>query len=264
MSETYAKLFSSILRSSIWAEPMETRLVWITMLALADRHGYVGASLPGIATAAGVTMEKAQTAIDTFLAPDPYSRSKEFDGRRIEVADRGWILLNYERFRDMRDEEARKEYERTRKRASRAAKRSVDVPDSQGTSRDTAGQDGTVPECPAMSAHSSAEASASEEGRKEEPAAPTPETEQQKAINLALVELGIYDISAPKRLRLVRKLDTAEVTADRIREMWAGLCDRYPKDHDRAAGMLARMLTGKAPLSGWQTLKFNSRKPRKR
>lgn len=157
MSETYAKLFSSILRSSIWTEPLETKIVWITMLAMSDRHGYVGASIPGIASSAGVPIDKAAEAIAKFLAPDEWSRSKDFDGRRIEEADRGWNILNYERFRDMRDEEARKEYERNRKREARQRK---NVPDSLGTTRDTQGQTGTVPQCPAVSAHAEASASA--------------------------------------------------------------------------------------------------------
>lgn len=169
MSETYAKLFSSILRSSIWTEPLETKIVWITMLAMSDRHGYVGASIPGIASAAGVPVDKAAEAIAKFLAPDEWSRSKDFDGRRIEEADRGWNILNYERFRDMRDEEARKEYERNRKREARQRK---NVPDSLGTNRDTQGQTGTVPQCPTVSAHAEASASASPSAEeKEKPAA---------------------------------------------------------------------------------------------
>lgn len=150
MSETYAKLFSSILRSSIWAEPLETKIVWITMLALSDRYGYVGASIPGIAQASGVPVQKAAEAIERFLAPDEWSRSKEFDGRRIEVADRGWTILNYERFRDMRDEEARREYERDRKRAQRARQAGID--------RDSPGQKAEKVDCPAMSAHAEASA----------------------------------------------------------------------------------------------------------
>lgn len=125
MSETFTKLFHSILASSIWREDDHTRLVWITMLAMADRNGYVGSSIPGIASMAHVPLEAAAAALEKFLSPDPWSRSTEFEGRRIEVADRGWNILNYDRFRDMRDEEARKEYERDRKRRSRAARSSV-------------------------------------------------------------------------------------------------------------------------------------------
>jgi hypothetical protein len=161
MSETFTKLFGSITDSTIWAEDHATRLVWITMLAMADRHGYVGASVPGLAHRARVTTEEADAALAKFLAPDPYSRSQEHEGRRIEVADRGWALLNYERFRDMRDEEARKEYERHRKREQRAATRASvtvtpgvtadDVPDSPGQSRN-------VPGCLPVSAQAEAEA----------------------------------------------------------------------------------------------------------
>ena len=128
MSETYSKLFSSITASTIWAEPNPTRIVWITMLAMADRHGYVGASIPGLANTARVSIAECEVAINSFLSPDIYSRSPDHEGRRIEVADRGWVLINYERFRDMRDEEARKEYERNRKRVQRkAAKLSREV-----------------------------------------------------------------------------------------------------------------------------------------
>lgn len=146
MSETYSKLFSSITDSTIWAEPNETRILWITMLAMADRHGYVGASIPGLAARARITIEQCEKGLQTFMSPDPYSRSSEHEGRRIEIADRGWILLNYERFRDMRDEEARKEYERIRKRKQRGKK----CPEMSQLSRD-------VPKSPAVSAQAYAD-----------------------------------------------------------------------------------------------------------
>lgn len=137
MTETYAKLFGSITDSTIWTEDNETRIVWITMLAMADRRGYVGASLPGLAARSRVPLEATKAALVKFLQPDPYSRSADYEGRRIKAVDRGWVLLNFERFRDMRDEEARKEYERHRKRDYRDQKRranecpnvSPDVPD---------------------------------------------------------------------------------------------------------------------------------------
>lgn len=99
------------------------------MLAMADRNGYVGASVPGLSGRARVALEATEAALNTLLAPDTYSRSQEFEGRRIEVADRGWVILNYDRFRDMRDEEARREYERNRKREARARGRVPDSPD---------------------------------------------------------------------------------------------------------------------------------------
>lgn len=35
------KLFGSIVASTIWREDDKTRLVWITLLALSDRDGFV-------------------------------------------------------------------------------------------------------------------------------------------------------------------------------------------------------------------------------
>lgn len=154
MPETYAKLFSSITTSTIWAEDNDTRILWITMLAMADKHGYVGGSIPGLATYARIPIEAVERGLAKFLAPDRYSRSREHDGRRIEATDRGWNILNYDRFRDMRDEEARREYERQRKAEQRAkAKAAALVPDGPAMSRD-------VPAGHALSAEASASASA--------------------------------------------------------------------------------------------------------
>ena len=41
MTNGYAKIFSTILASSIWTEDDRTRLVWITMLVMSDGNGIV-------------------------------------------------------------------------------------------------------------------------------------------------------------------------------------------------------------------------------
>jgi hypothetical protein len=112
MSLTFTKLFSSITESTVWCEPAHTRLVWITMLAMADRQGRVWASVPGLANRARVPIEDTEKALDTFLSPDKYSRTADHDGRRIEVIDGGWRLLNYAKYREVRDQEDRREYQR--------------------------------------------------------------------------------------------------------------------------------------------------------
>lgn len=110
MTEGYTKLLSSITESTIWSEDNETRIVWITMLAMADHVGYIGASVPGLAARARVSLEATEVALAKFLAPDKYSRNSEYEGRRIAVVDRGWKLLNYKRFCYERDDETRKAY----------------------------------------------------------------------------------------------------------------------------------------------------------
>lgn len=112
MSITFTKLFSSITESTVWCEPDRTRLVWITMLAMADRRGRIFASIPGLANRARVPVEDCRVAIDTFLSPDRYSRTPDNDGRRIEPIDGGWRLLNHEKYRNLKDEESVKESKR--------------------------------------------------------------------------------------------------------------------------------------------------------
>lgn len=123
MSRTFTKLFSSITESTIWCEPDRTRLVWICMLAMADQHGRVWASVPGLANRARVPLEDAQIALDAFLSPDPYSRTPDNEGRRIEAIDGGWRLLNHEKYRAIRDEESIKESKRRYINARRAEER---------------------------------------------------------------------------------------------------------------------------------------------
>lgn len=120
MTDTYTKLFSSITASTIWQEPDGTRLTWITMLAMARKDGCVYGSVPGLAHQAKVSIDAVRTALACFLAPDPDSRTKDFEGRRIEEIDGGWRLLNHEKFRKIRSAEERREYMREFMRKKRA------------------------------------------------------------------------------------------------------------------------------------------------
>ena len=105
----FTKLFPAILDSTIWRESLSTKVVWITMLAKASRNGIVSASIPGLADAARVTLEECEAALEKFKSPDPYSRTKDFEGRRIMDTDGGWILLNYLKYRKIQDEDAIRE-----------------------------------------------------------------------------------------------------------------------------------------------------------
>lgn len=113
MSEfSFTKLFSNITKSTVWCEPHTTLRVWITMLADCDRNGCVYAAVPGLANLARVTVEECEAALQTFLEPDSYSRTPDNEGRRIEAIPGGWKLLNYELYRERRDDAARREQNR--------------------------------------------------------------------------------------------------------------------------------------------------------
>lgn len=115
----YVKLFDSIIHSTIWQEEGHIKIVWITLLALADSKGEVQASVPGLAKAAGVSLPQCEEALEKFLSPDKYSRSQEAEGRRIEVIQGGWELINYKKYRDMKSLEQEKENAAERQRRFR-------------------------------------------------------------------------------------------------------------------------------------------------
>jgi len=56
--------------------------------------------MPGLANAARVTVEECEKAVAILEAPDKYSRTREFEGRRIAKVPDGWFVLNHEKFRD--------------------------------------------------------------------------------------------------------------------------------------------------------------------
>ena len=127
MSGGYTKLFASITDSTIWQASDATRIVWITMLSMADQHGYVGASVPGLANRARVNLQDCLTALETLSTPDEWSRTPDFEGRRITVVDGGWVLLNHAKYRAMRDADERREQARIAMAKLRAERKGVTV-----------------------------------------------------------------------------------------------------------------------------------------
>lgn len=129
----YTKLFSDIVMSTIWREPDHVRLVWVTMLALADRDSTVQASIPGLADAARVTIPQCVEALEKLKSPDEFSRTKDFEGRRIEEIDGGWQLLNGPKYRRKMSVEERREYKAIKQREYRARQRqAADGVDTRG------------------------------------------------------------------------------------------------------------------------------------
>lgn len=110
----YTKLFETILDSSIWAEDDTTRILWITMLAMRNRRHEVLSSLPGLAHRARVTIDAAIKGLEKFSGPDKFSSSKEYEGRRIQPIEGGWLILNGEKYRRRMSQEERREYQRVK------------------------------------------------------------------------------------------------------------------------------------------------------
>lgn len=133
----YSKLHSSLVNSSLWTEPDNVRILFITLLALCDREGYVYGSKPGLERLANIEAgEDAQfDPWEVLLSPDPHSsdrlRNPENEGRRIEEVSGGFRLLNFPYYRGLRNDDDRREQNRTAQARFKAkAKISQDKPRS--------------------------------------------------------------------------------------------------------------------------------------
>ena len=119
----YNKIFTKILDSSIWLEPDATRLVWLTLIAGMDEDGFCQfASVANLAHRARVSLKAATAAVATLEGPDVNSSDPDFDGRRIERAAGGWIVLNAAKYRELVTRVVQRERTRERVRKHRATK----------------------------------------------------------------------------------------------------------------------------------------------
>ena len=131
----YTKLADSILTSTIWMEDDQTRIVWLTLMAMKDKNGEVQASVPGLANVARVSVDACRLAIDKFLSPDLDSRTKDDEGRRLEVIDGGWFLINHEKYRDLASDDDRKRKSAIRQQRARDKAKRNNPRDSHAESR---------------------------------------------------------------------------------------------------------------------------------
>ena len=135
MAEGFTKLFNTIITSTIWQEDDKTRLLWITMLALADFEGNVFGSLPGIAYQTHISIKDCEKALKKLSEPDKYSRSKEYEGRRIQEIDGGWQILNYTKYRSLKVD--RKAYLRKKQQEHRKKERNKEKIEKNNTHTNT-------------------------------------------------------------------------------------------------------------------------------
>lgn len=114
----YSKLFASILDSSVWLEPLPTRVVWLTLLAAKDSDGFARfASVENLARRAIVDIDQAEAAIAVLESPDLKSSNPAHEGRRVERVPGGWMVLNAGFYDDLvrRDDERRMNRDRVRR-----------------------------------------------------------------------------------------------------------------------------------------------------
>jgi hypothetical protein len=105
-------------------EDIETRYIWFCLLALSDQDGFIDITIPAIARRINVDKTHVEAAISKFLLPDSSSRTKDQEGRRLEKVREsfGWQIVNYKHYRDLRNDEERREYMKKYMRERRKSK----------------------------------------------------------------------------------------------------------------------------------------------
>jgi hypothetical protein len=103
-TDPFSKLAQSILLSSVWQESAEVRCLWVALLCLCNGAGYVGASVPGLAHAANISLDECKRGLEKFCSPDEFSRDPSNEGRRLRRVVGGFVVVNYLRYRNRRTE----------------------------------------------------------------------------------------------------------------------------------------------------------------
>ena len=118
----FAKVYTQIFDSSI-AEDYQVRHVFEDLLKLCNVDGIVDMTIEAVARRTNVPFEIVSRAISELLKPDSQSRTKDHEGRRLLPIDPercwGWIVVNYDFYRGLQDEEARRKTWRESKRKQR-------------------------------------------------------------------------------------------------------------------------------------------------
>jgi len=109
----YGKIFESIYDGSLYGQ-WEAIVTMQQLIVLADADGVVDMTPPAIAGKTSIPLEILEKGLKILSKPDPYSRSQESDGVRIQLLDDhrpwGWFLVNHKKYAKLRTAEDRREY----------------------------------------------------------------------------------------------------------------------------------------------------------
>lgn len=124
----FGKIFESMYRGSLVGQGALTFAVWGYVIANQRPDREVGSQVELnpklLAAILGEEEGEVARTVQRLCEPDPESRSKEEDGRRlIRLGQYAYKVVNGTKYRWMANEEARREVDRTRKAAQRAKKK---------------------------------------------------------------------------------------------------------------------------------------------
>ena len=120
----FTPLDSNFVFSTIVSEGPDVVATWVLLLSTKDKFHESEMQPPAVAKLLGIPVERADAAFECLSSPDPRSRHREFDGRRIMRQPAGtWLIVTGDKYQERASKaaaEARK-VKYARNKAARAA-----------------------------------------------------------------------------------------------------------------------------------------------
>lgn len=122
----YGKIFESMYDGTLAAD-WKAMVTFQQMIVLANQDGIVDYTPASLSRRTGIPLDIIEHGIEKLEQPDPYSRTMDNEGRRIERLDEhrpwGWSIVNYEHYAALATRAEAREKARIRKRRQREKQR---------------------------------------------------------------------------------------------------------------------------------------------
>ena len=128
----FTKLDENLDGSSIFREADDVFKVWMLILSKARRDGVAPISAVFISSITGKSDDDVERCLVVLESPDPRSRSKNDEGRRISRIDGGFFVINHAKYRERALSQSP---DAIRKRKARGSSTSEMFADTSGHSR---------------------------------------------------------------------------------------------------------------------------------
>jgi hypothetical protein len=117
----YGKIFASLFEGSMYGAGCDVFAVWAYVIANADAKGFIEINPLKLANTLGADKQRVELALEYLCQPDPSSRNPDDEGRRL-VREGAFMyrVVSHHHYRDMRNMDAKREYDRSYRRERRA------------------------------------------------------------------------------------------------------------------------------------------------
>lgn len=126
----YGKVFTSIWEGSLYGR-LEASATLMALVTLCNADGVIDMTMEAISGRTGWPIGFIQAGIKELEQPDPRSRTADYEGRRLikldDHRDWGWVLVNYQKYREKKDLDVQRQQTRERVIRCRARQNSSSV-----------------------------------------------------------------------------------------------------------------------------------------